>query len=783
MGSASDRLGQTVALAALTIGLGWIALPTPVKAQDLEGHGPVRLVSLTPYAPDGSYARLWAATESRSCLGVPAKIDALMSRCMGRCEGSNALALLHAKALLCTGDSKGALAELRALDQHGYPGMEATVRTLLVRAGRLRHEQTPLPLAPSLATDPAHYLSYALRAASERGASGDIKGALADLDGLERQVGSPWMKRSVAMTRAKLLERSGQGAEASKIYVSLWRQSPTSKAAGDLARRVGRLRKLDGSATLSQDDYLDQLTRAALRGKKRSAKAATAVYARRFGVSPVNRRAIKGYVRGIRLESQRHRDSALRELKRAEKAARDPLLKARIRHAKAKVLRRLNRDDEAIATYLAVVEDTPTSGVSADALFQGGRLEAYLGHTEEALGHLNRFVRVYPDSPLMPEVMWTTVWTSWLAGDDATGLELATQLIARYGDHRDRSGLPLGAKARYWRARMLERSGQRAEALDALRFVMERFPATYYAALAYHRIASMGVDPRALVPFQSSGVAGRPPSEAELVGVLVPGHPRALHSLELWKTGRRSEAKRELLAQLNFSDPPRAVVELLSTLQRLDGNLPLSHWNAGHYGDFAVAPYRGNRGLWTLAYPVPDKLAEIARQVGAEVEVDPYMALAVMRRESAFKSNARSSAGAIGLMQLMPATARALNKRLYGRRGPSRRSLRKPEVNIRLGMAMLGTLADTFDDNLPLMIAAYNAGPGVASRWYRTFRDQQTDALVELMTYPGTVAYVKQVIGATYAYRLLYGDGTPPPIPIDLPSELGVWGAGTAARD
>ena len=44
------------------------------------------------------------------------------------------------------------------------------------------------------------------------------------------------------------------------------------------------------------------------------------------------------------------------------------------------------------------------------------------------------------------------------------------------------------------------------------------------------------------------------------------------------------------------------------------------------------------------------------------------------------------------------------------------------------------------------------------------------------MTYPGTVAYVKQVIGSYYAYRLLYGDGTPPPISLSLPSELGEWG-------
>jgi soluble lytic murein transglycosylase len=230
------------------------------------------------------------------------------------------------------------------------------------------------------------------------------------------------------------------------------------------------------------------------------------------------------------------------------------------------------------------------------------------------------------------------------------------------------------------------------------------------------------------------------------------------------------------MAQLRFSDPPRGVVELLATLHLLDDDVPSSHWNAGHYGDFDVAPYAGNARLWTLAYPAPRNITAIAQRVGAEVDIDPYLALAIMRHESAFRPSAQSSAGAVGLMQLMPQSARAINKQWYGKRGPAAQALRRPETNIRLGMTMLRMLAVHFRDNLPLMIAAYNAGPGVAARWYRTFKDRDTDTLVELLTYPGTVAYVKQVIGSYYAYRLVYGAGTPPPIPLELPANLGTWG-------
>ena len=62
-----------------------------------------------------------------------------------------------------------------------------------------------------------------------------------------------------------------------------------------------------------------------------------------------------------------------------------------------------------------------------------------------------------------------------------------------------------------------------------------------------------------------------------------------------------------------------------------------------------------------------------------------------------------------------------------------------------------------------------------SSRWWRNRGDLATDGLVEEMTYPGTVAYLKKVIGSWYVYRVLYGDGQPPPLPLVLPESLGDW--------
>jgi soluble lytic murein transglycosylase len=89
---------------------------------------------------------------------------------------------------------------------------------------------------------------------------------------------------------------------------------------------------------------------------------------------------------------------------------------------------------------------------------------------------------------------------------------------------------------------------------------------------------------------------------------------------------------------------------------------------------------------------------------------------------------------------------------------------------------MLRMLDHYYKGNLPLMVAAYNAGPGVANRWWRSNKHRDTDTLVEQITYPLTMAYTKKVIGSYYAYRVLYGEGSPPPIALQPPQELGEWG-------
>jgi soluble lytic murein transglycosylase len=685
---------------------------------------------------------------------------------------SELVAWLRVRSLLCQGRRKEARAQLVALEHRGVPGLEVEVRRLRKRLGL----ESSAPLLPSLSVDGRAYLSKRLAAAGERASGGDVDGALAELDALQAQLRVAAPRRRIARTRGEILQRADRLDEAACSFYRAWTHQ-SGRARKEMSERLDEL--AGKGVSVCQVELGERLAsehNALATTKTSKRKAAVERLVRRYGLSGRDRRALDALGRGHVRADARDREGALGPYAAAISGAQHPEIAARARFDRATALRRLDRDKEAIETYLHLVRQAPRSPLAAEALYQAGRLSVYVGRYKEARVHLATMVVSYPDSARIADALWQAGWADWRRGDVPSAVRLFEHLGRHHGAGRDRAGLPFEARALYWRARGLARLGRASEAVDGYRFVMERFPLTYYAALAHHRIASLGVRPEDAVPFLPSLPEPVDPSAlADLDAVRVPLHPRLRRGVALWRTGARAAARDELHSQLKFDGVPRGVVEILATLHAVDGNYPAAHWVATRYGDFAVAPYEGNWRLWALAHPVPPKLWKAAHEAGAETGVDPGLAMAIIRHESSYKTKALSNRGAVGVMQLMPGTARNVYRTWYGKAGPSRKGLNHAEANIRSGMAMFALLDHVYSGNTPLMIAAYNAGPGVSARWWRARGDLETDALVEEMTYPGTVAYLKKVLGSWYAYRVLYGDGSPPPIPVTVPDRLEEW--------
>lgn len=158
-----------------------------------------------------------------------------------------------------------------------------------------------------------------------------------------------------------------------------------------------------------------------------------------------------------------------------------------------------------------------------------------------------------------------------------------------------------------------------------------------------------------------------------------------------------------------------------------------------------------------LRFPLafPDIVTDVSEKMGDKTALNPYLIYAVARQESHFSHDAKSRAGALGLMQLLPSTARATARRA-GVRYRRAWDLLSPSTNIALGSFYLNTLLNRFDNNRFLAAAAYNAGPTRVARWLKeTGNKLPYDVWIETIPYSETRRYVQNVLAYTviYAYR------------------------------
>ena len=152
----------------------------------------------------------------------------------------------------------------------------------------------------------------------------------------------------------------------------------------------------------------------------------------------------------------------------------------------------------------------------------------------------------------------------------------------------------------------------------------------------------------------------------------------------------------------------------------------------------------------------PLAYAETLNKAATVNKLKPSLVFAIARQESAFGADVRSPAGAVGLMQLMPATARQTASR-GGLSYQSSKDLLNPSANAALGTHYMGSLLQQFSDNRILAIAAYNAGPHRVQQWLKRLPNEvDHDVFIESIPFKETRNYVQNVLAfaVIYGYRL-----------------------------
>ena len=302
------------------------------------------------------------------------------------------------------------------------------------------------------------------------------------------------------------------------------------------------------------------------------------------------------------------------------------------------------------------------------------------------------------------------------------------------------------ARLYYWKGRLQMRQGENSAGQATWREMESRWPYGYYAALAQ---------------WQRGGAAFSQNHASDQGEARAPPRPdiEALWSIEPFPTGiflfaiGDQELAVEILRDaVSRNMPPDAVEEAGALFHYLGRHYLQLRLVANHHLNTMRRNRVADTPLWRRSFPLPHW--DLVREQAGELSIDPYFVLAIMREESRFFISADSSAGAKGLMQLMPDTARMIARR--NGLPYEEDMLHVPELNIPLGIHYLKRVLTRFDGNPLYAAAAYNAGPGTVKRWIRHFGHLPLDEFVERIPFGETQRYVKRVFLSYRVYTLLY---------------------------
>ena len=404
--------------------------------------------------------------------------------------------------------------------------------------------------------------------------------------------------------------------------------------------------------------------------------------------------------------------------------------------------------------YQKILDNHPTETLACHkALFFMGRIEEDNLRYLKAIEYYEKLLEKYNWGYFTPSAQFKIPWLRRQHGQLEEAREGFNDLL-KYANPKKFKNLDNGFQepddfrpaALFWLAETERQLDHHESRVEVLKRLVEEFPMDFYAMVA--RI-EMSMQPLNFLEPQSIQKS----------------------SSRKWGLGdvnRKRINRAEKLISIGFLEMG---MKELSLISQKKGNQEFSYYlaqlfkKAGGY-QRAISLSWGisskkhhdsiSPSLVEILFPKP--YIEKAIQESSQYQLSPYLVLGLMRQESAFNKRVVSSARAIGLMQLLPTTA-TLVARSMGTKLPDQIDLKKPEVNIQLGVKYLSGLLNDFEDNIIFALASYNAGPGKVKQWMAIRSHLKPLEFMESIPYKETRNYVKKVLRNYVIYKTLYGEG------------------------
>lgn len=402
----------------------------------------------------------------------------------------------------------------------------------------------------------------------------------------------------------------------------------------------------------------------------------------------------------------------------------------------ARAMSRAGKDDDAVRAYRAFEKAHPKSALADEAGYLVARLSFLTGKNADAAAAYGAYLKRHKGGKHRTTATYELALVE-LAEHPARARTAFAELARAEDSPKE------AARLRELEGVAAEKAGDDAGARAAFNEVIAKAPLSFSAlAAAAHLVRAKHPVPP---PIEAAEAQGAGPVEVRL-----PPMAAQLHALGL--DDEAEDAVRAKEKEIGAGYAPRTTEALCALYGTLDQATRRYRIGSDHVKEATLMrePSLATRWAWDCLYPRP--YLDTARAMEARESLPRGLVHAVMRQESAFDVDVISGAHAVGLLQLLPTTARELAKRsnVPFEEG----SLVRPGVNVDLGARYLSMLLKMWKGNVTLAVASYNAGPAAISRWVEGGGAIETDVFVARIPYPETRTYVMKVMGnlARYAY-------------------------------
>ncbi len=348
-----------------------------------------------------------------------------------------------------------------------------------------------------------------------------------------------------------------------------------------------------------------------------------------------------------------------------------------------------------------------------------------------ALKFYDELVKKYPKSSYAPEALWSLFWNNYKKGDYETAVQIGEKHLKNFENVKSTP------RMLFWMAKICLKQNKLPEAHTYLSKLTSKYPDDYYG------LRAESIEKK--TDFWHTGTGNIPVPKGDIEFPIITSNLdmkdlKLINTLfgmgdyEIWLDADFNNPIVESWFELKKNKKAHSILLARNELDKKEIKPPIMST------------------AYKLAYP--RYYVNEINKLSNENNLNAYLVISLIREESYFNDTAKSSQNALGLMQLMPETAKYIVSK-FKISINSINEIEDIETNLLLGCTYLKYLKEKFDNDV-FVVAAYNGGEGSVMKWRKTYKTNDLDEFIENIPLSETKNYVKKVYRSYYMYKKIY---------------------------